>query len=54
MSCNQCKNNVEKAILQVEGVERVEINLATGQTQVYGKPDKELVKKAIESIGFEC
>ena len=54
MSCNHCKNNVEKAILQVEGVERVEINLATGQTQVYGKPDKELVKKAIESIGFEC
>lgn len=53
MSCNHCKNNVEKAILQIEGVERVEIDLVSGQTAVYGKADKDALKKAVESIGFE-
>lgn len=53
MSCNHCKNNVEKAILQIEGVERVEIDLVSGQTAVYGKADKGALKKAVESIGFE-
>lgn len=53
MSCNHCKNNVEKAILQIEGVERVEIDLVSGQTAVYGKADKDDLKKAVESIGFE-
>ena len=53
MSCNHCKNNVEKVILQIEGVERVEIDLVSGQTVVYGKADKDALKKAVESIGFE-
>lgn len=53
MSCNHCKANVEKAILKVEGVERVEINLADGQTVVYGVCDKEAVRKSVEAIGFE-
>ena len=53
MSCNHCKANVEKAILKVEGVERVEINLSDGQTIVYGTFDKESVKQSVEMIGFE-
>lgn len=53
MTCNHCRNNVEKAILKVEGVERVEVDLPTGRTVVYGKADKEAVRQAVESIGFE-
>ena len=53
MTCNHCRNNVEKAILRVEGVEKVEINLATGRTAVYGTFDKDAVIKAVGSIGFE-
>lgn len=53
MSCNHCKANVEKAILKVEGVERVEVDLASGQTIVYGTFDKEAVKQSVEAIGFE-
>ena len=53
MTCNHCRNNVEKAILRVEGVEKVEINLTTGRTAVYGTFDKDAVVKAVESIGFE-
>lgn len=53
MSCNHCKNNVEKAILQVEGIEKVEVDLPSGRAVIYGKADKEILIKAIESIGFE-
>ena len=53
MSCNHCKANVEKAILKVEGVERVDINLSDGQTVIYGTFDKDNVRKSVEAIGFE-
>lgn len=53
MSCNHCKANVEKAILKIEGVEAVEVDLATGQTVVRGSFSKEAVKQSVESIGFE-
>ena len=53
MTCNHCKNNVEKAILSVEGVTRVEINLVSGQTWVYGKADPSAVVQAVKEIGFE-
>ena len=53
MSCNHCKANVEKAILKVEGVERLDINLSDGQTVIYGTFDKDNVRKSVEAIGFE-
>ena len=53
MSCNHCKASVEKAILKVEGVERVDINLSDGQTVIYGTFDKDNVRKSVEAIGFE-
>ena len=53
MTCNHCRNNVEKAILKVEGVERVKIDLSSEQVIVYGEADKETVIRAVESIGFE-
>jgi uncharacterized membrane protein YraQ (UPF0718 family)/copper chaperone CopZ len=53
MSCNHCKANAEKAILKVEGVERVDINLSDGQTVIYGTFDKDNVRKSVEAIGFE-
>ena len=53
MTCNHCKNNVEKAIMKVDGVERVDINLADGRTVVTGSFDREAIKKSVEGIGFE-
>lgn len=53
MTCHHCKNNVEKAILKVEGVEKVEIDLTTGKTTIYGNANKESLKHSVESIGFE-
>ena len=42
----------EKALLSVEGVEKVEIDLASGTTIITGKATIEDVKNAIHSIGF--
>lgn len=53
MTCNHCKNNVEKAILKVKGVTQAEANLSSGQVVIYGKADQKAVFQAIESIGFE-
>ena len=53
MTCNHCKNNVEKAIMKVDGVEQVDINLADGRTVVTGSFDQEAIKKSVEAIGFE-
>ncbi len=53
MSCNHCKSNVEKAILQINGVERIDIDLVSGQTTIYGQADKNAIIEAIKALGFE-
>lgn len=53
MSCNHCKNNVERAISRVDGVQGVEVNLGNGITVVTGHVDKNEIRKAVEGIGFE-
>ena len=52
MNCNHCKSNAETAILKIEGVESVEIDLASGRTVIHGNPSKEEVIKAVEALGF--
>lgn len=53
MSCNHCKNSVEKAIRGLDNVENVEVVLGKKEAIVTGKPDDEAVKKAVEDLGFE-
>lgn len=53
MTCNHCKNNMEKALLLVEGVESVEIDLTNGRAVVTGKAKTEELTKVVKSIGFE-
>ncbi len=52
MTCNHCKANAEKAIRNVEGVESVEIDLATGLAVVHGNASRETIAEAVEKIGF--
>ena len=52
MNCNHCKSNVEAAILKIDGVESVDIDLASGRTIVHGNPNKEGIIKAVEALGF--
>lgn len=53
MKCNHCRANAEKAIAGVEGVEKVEIDLAGGTALVTGECKLEDIRKAVEAIGFK-
>ena len=53
MSCNHCKNSVEKALKALDNVENVEVILGKKEAVVTGKPSDEAVKKAVEDLGFE-
>lgn len=52
LRCNRCKANAQKAIEAVEGVRRVEIDLASGTAVVEGKADKKAISKALDTLGF--
>jgi copper chaperone CopZ len=53
MSCNHCKNSVEKAIKALDNVEDVEVVLGKKEAVVTGNPNDEIVKKTVEELGFE-
>lgn len=53
LRCNRCKENAEKAIASIEGVESVSIDLASGEAVVKGTFDEASMKKAVESLGFK-
>lgn len=53
MRCNHCKANAEKAIAALDGVEKVEIDLASGIAVVEGKAAEEDIRKAVEALGFK-
>ena len=53
MSCNHCKNSVEKALRALDNVEDVEVVLGKKEAVVTGTPDDEIVKKTVEELGFE-
>lgn len=54
MSCNHCKANVERAIRGVEGVEDVDVNLATGIATVTGHHDPERVIRQVDDFGYSA
>lgn len=54
MNCNHCRTNTEKAIISVQGVEEVSVDLHSGEAVVKGDSfDKNEIIKAVESLGFE-
>lgn len=53
MSCNHCKNTVEKAVKSVGGVESVEVSLEQGQVVVTGSAHRDQLIKAIEEAGYD-
>lgn len=53
LRCNRCKENAEKAIASIEGVESVSIDLSSGEAVVKGTFDEASMKKAVESLGFK-
>jgi len=53
LRCNRCRENAEKAIASIQGVESVSIDLASGDALVKGIFDEESMTKAVEALGFK-
>ncbi|MBO4675302.1 MAG: cation transporter, partial [Elusimicrobiaceae bacterium] len=53
MNCNNCKNNVTRAISNLKSVNKVTVNLSKGIATVEGEPTDDEIKSAVEAIGFE-
>ena len=54
MSCNHCRANVERAILKVEGVEKVTVDLASGEAVVEGEHDSAALIASVAAYGYEA
>ncbi len=56
MACPQCSYNVDLQLKKVQGVERVNVNMLTGQVQAWlspsAPPTREQLTKAIENTTF--
>jgi len=54
MSCNHCKNSVEKHIGALRNIEMAEVNLEQKKLKITGRNiDLAIIQKEIESLGFE-
>lgn len=53
MTCNHCKSNVENKLSSLKNVYNVTADISTGEVDIDGQIDVELIKDALEDIGFE-
>lgn len=55
MNCNHCASNARKALESVAGVDRAEVDLASGTAVVEGcVPDLQSLMAALEALGFSA
>jgi copper chaperone CopZ len=52
MTCGGCSGRVEKALLAVDGVQSVVVDLEPGQATVLGSAPESTLKEAVTRIGF--
>ncbi|MEE9200259.1 MAG: cation transporter [Candidatus Brocadiales bacterium] len=52
MKCVSCANRIEKALLEVPGVEGSQVDFAMGQATVTGNVTREALEAAIEVLGY--
>ena len=53
MMCNHCKAAVERGLASVEGVEKVEVDLAKGVAYVPGNVAEDVIKAKVTALGYE-
>ena len=56
MGCPLCANNVDQQLMKIKGVEKVDLNLGTGEVKVAlaesNRPTREQLANAIRNSGF--
>ncbi len=53
MTCNHCRNHVERAILGVEGVTQATVSLEDAEAQIIGTASDEALLQAVAEIGYQ-
>lgn len=54
MSCGHCEKAVKEAVGEIEGVERVQVDLTSKKVDVEGENLKDdIIKQAIEKAGYD-
>ncbi len=56
LTCASCASRVEDAVRKIQGVESVQVNLATGQAQIGYDKDQvspQQLKESVSAIGYE-
>ena len=54
MTCASCVGRVERALVRVEGVESVEVNLVSERASIVGSVDSLRLINAVQRLGFEA
>jgi len=52
MTCEHCRQAVQRALAECEGAERAEVDLATGRAVVTGPADPAALRQAVEALGY--
>lgn len=53
MTCSHCQASVEKNVGKIEGIDAIQVDLATGRVNLKGKVDLEKVKATVNDLGYE-
>lgn len=56
MNCEGCQSSVEKAILEIQGIERLEIQLKSGDGNIWHDPSVTAaeIASAVRDAGFKA
>lgn len=52
MTCQHCQRAAQQALAGLPGVERVEVNLEAGEAYLWGNPEREAIRAALEEEGL--
>ncbi len=52
MSCQHCAASVQKALEALPGLSQIQVNVEKGEASFTGQADADILKKAIDGIGF--
>jgi copper chaperone CopZ len=53
MTCNGCVNKVSSAVMEVAGVEDVDVDVSTGTLDVFGDADNAAIRSAVAGVGYQ-
>jgi copper chaperone CopZ len=53
MTCNGCVNKVSNAVMEVAGVEDVDVDVSTGTLDVFGEVDNAAILSAVAGVGYQ-